>query len=87
MPDKDDWRRQGQERYLKGVTLSFKQYTSQRADWDHDHCEFCGAKLMETSNDETLTEGYATDNNYRWVCQQCFDDFESEYKWKVENSV
>jgi hypothetical protein len=87
MPEQDDWRRQGQETYLKGATLRFKKYTSQRDGWDHDHCEFCGAKFMETSNDGIFTEGYATDNNYRWICEQCFDDFKTEYKWKVENCV
>jgi len=63
MPDKDDWRRQGQERYLKGATLSLKKYSAQKEGWDHDHCEFCGAKFMEASKSETLTEGYATKNN------------------------
>ena len=87
MPDKDDWRRQGQERYLRGATLLFKKYFSPREGWDHDHCEFCGAKFMETGNGKNLTEGYATENNYRWVCRECFDDFKSEFKWKIENSV
>ena len=88
MPEQDDWRRQGQEAYLKGATLRFKKYTTQKREgWDHDHCEFCGVKFMETSNDGTLTEGYATENNYRWVCQRCFNDFKSEYKWNVEKSV
>ena len=87
MPEQDDWRRQGQEMYLKGATLSFKKYTAQGESWDHDHCEFCGAKFMETGNGEILTEGYVTENNYRWICQQCFDDFKGEYAWKLENSV
>lgn len=87
MPDRDDWRRQGQERYLTGVTLFFKRYSLQKEGWDHDHCEFCGAKFMEANNDKTLTEGYATNNDYRWICMQCFEDFKGEYKWKIESSV
>jgi hypothetical protein len=39
-----DWRLQGQEKYLGGVTLVRRRWQQQRPDWDHDHCEFCGAK-------------------------------------------
>ena len=87
MAEQEDWRRQGQEMYLKGATLSFRKYTKHGENWDHDHCEFCGAKFMETGNDEILTEGYATDDNYRWICQQCFHDFKGEYEWTIENVV
>jgi len=87
VPAPDDWRRQGQELYLKGATLTFKKYATQKDAWDHDHCEFCGAKFMEPGNDGALTEGYATEDNYRWVCTQCFEDFKGEYRWNVENSV
>ena len=87
MPDKDDWRRQGQENYLKGITLSFRKYGPQKEGWNHDHCEFCGAKFMDTSDANSFSEGYTTSNNYRWICRQCFDDFKAEYEWKVENSV
>lgn len=45
MIDKNDWRLQGQEKYLKGVTLYLKKYIKIGDAWDHDHCEFCWAKL------------------------------------------
>jgi len=86
MTKSDDWRRQGQERYLKEVTLSYKKYSALNESWDHDHCEFCGAKFME-NNDDFLTEGYTTEDKYRWVCSQCFEDFKLEYKWKVKSNV
>lgn len=79
----DDWRRRGQEAYLKGVTLQRKRYTRHSDTWDHDHCEFCWAKFMEAENSEFLTEGYATQGSERWICHKCFEDFQSEFRWTV----
>ncbi len=87
MPSPDDWRRQGQERYLKRVALGWRKYIPYRKGWDHDHCAFCGAKFMESADQDILTEGYATDDNYRWVCRQCFEDFRDEFEWKVTNKT
>jgi hypothetical protein len=41
----DDWRLQGQERYLADRELEWSQWTAKREEWDHDHCEFCWAKF------------------------------------------
>ena len=35
-----------------------------RPDWDHDHCEFCFAKFMETAPTGDLTEGYCAPDEY-----------------------
>ena len=84
MTEKDDWRRQGQEAYLLGSTFERKPYTRYRDGWDHDHCEFCGQKLAEFEGEGILNEGYATQNNYRWVCAECFSDFKDEFKWRLK---
>lgn len=81
-PAPDDWRRQGQERYLAGAKLFFRQYHPYRTEWDHDHCEFCNRKFLEGQGD--LTEGYTTADNYRWICPDCFEDFKREFHWTVE---
>lgn len=86
MPAKNDWRRQGQERYLKGVTLRFQPYKSFREGWDHDHCHFCGIKLAEESSPEALSEGYATHDLYYWVCAECFSDFRDEFGWQEDRA-
>ncbi len=78
----NDWRLQGQEKYLKGVTLQKKTYKQFRDGWDHDHCEFCGAKFTENTPG-TLHEGYTTQNNYHWICDPCFTDFNELFEWKV----
>ena len=76
---KGDWRLQGQEKYLKGVTLERKKYVKYRDGWEHDHCEFCSAKFSLEKGD--LHEGYATEDNYRWICDTCFNDFKDLFEW------
>jgi len=78
-PPPGDWRRQGQERYLSGVRLSLEQYRPFRPGWEHDHCEFCSAKFCQT--DGSLHLGYTTEDHYRWICEECFRDFQDEFGW------
>ena len=78
----DDWRRQGQERFLKGVKLKEKNYRPYSLEWDHDHCEFCGAKF--SAQKEDLKKGYSTKDNYYWICNLCFNDFKDEFCWSIE---
>lgn len=83
MREEDDWRLQGQETYLKGVHLWWKRYVRYSERWEHDHCEFCWAKFMVEDYPDVLHEGYATEDNYRWICEQCFDDFKVLFEWEV----
>jgi hypothetical protein len=84
MGERDDWRLQGQEKYLKGATLSWKRYARPSESWDHDHCEFCWDKFMEVDIPDTLHAGYATADN-RWICPRCFGDFVDLFSWTVTN--
>lgn len=81
----DDWRLQGQERFLKGVTLCRKKYTPYRDDWDHDHCAFCGKKFSEQQDD--AHEGFATEDSYHWVCDVCFADFRQRFGWTLRETT
>jgi ribosomal protein S27AE len=74
----------GQERFLTGATLTFRRYEPPRPDWDHDHCEFCGAKFMAADHPDVLHEGYATADN-RWVCPPCFADFRNQFGWTASD--
>lgn len=76
-----DWRLQGQERYLTGAVLTWAKYVPPRADWDHDHCEFCSRKFSLRGED--LQEGYTTRDRYRWICGPCFVDFKEQLRWTV----
>ena len=80
----NDWRLKGQEKYLKGVTLYLKQYYKHSETWDHDHCEFCWAKFSFERFPDALDEGYATKDNYHWICKRCFGDFKDIFQWIVE---
>jgi hypothetical protein len=78
-----DWRLTNQERYLNGVALIWRSYSPSNLNNDHDHCEFCGAKFMQSGADGSLAEGYSTQDGYRWTCKTCFDDFHARFGWSV----
>ena len=80
---KNDWRLQGQEKYLQGKMLVFKNYADRKIKTDHDHCEFCSCKFSDTVLD-SLKIGYATKDNYYWICEECFANFEEKFNWTVE---
>jgi len=80
----DDWRLQGQENFLQNVHLVKKKYKKFRNDWDHDHCEFCGEKFSEHKSD--LNKGYATNDNYHWICSNCYNDFKAIFNWKITSN-
>jgi hypothetical protein len=83
MVDDSDWRLQGQERYLHGVTLVRRRYRAyaENPSWDHDHCVFCQAKFMVEDHPDVLHEGYATIDDYWWICVTCFEDFKQRFSW------
>jgi len=78
----DDWRRQGQERFLTAKRFTAQAYRPLGEECDHDNCEFCGAEFSLSEGD--LDRGYSTDAGQRWVCSKCFDDFRNEFRWVVE---
>jgi hypothetical protein len=78
--ESDDWRLLGQEKYLFGAILSLKKYSDRKTETDHDHCEFCGAKFSDTIPGK-LTEGYTTQDDYWWLCNECFENFKDKFKF------
>lgn len=87
--DEDDWRLQGQEQYLQGVTLVRREYRryAPNAEWDHDHCAFCSAKFMVEDHPDVLHEGYATLDDYHWICPTCFESFREKFCWALAESA
>ena len=85
MVEENDWRLQGQEQYLQGVELVKQDYCFYEANpnWDHDHCEFCWAEFQVGGPGESLSAGYSTRDQYRWICETCFNDFQPKFKWRV----
>lgn len=81
----DDWRLQGQESYLQSVVLERTTYSPPRPGWDHDHCEFCFAKFMDSDAADVLRVGYKTVADAHWICDACFADFKTRFKWTVQS--
>jgi hypothetical protein len=81
-PDLSDWRIENLK-FTRGANLQFKKYARYGENWDHDHCEGCWATFMESGGPDVLTEGYLTDDNYRWICLDCFRDLKDFMDWKV----
>lgn len=87
MTTKDDWRRMGQENYLMGAKLVYvPRYHPARADWDHEHCVFCWAKIAEYEGCEH-SGYYEKGGRTHWVCEDCFRDFRDEFHFTVEEEL
>jgi hypothetical protein len=77
-----DWRIEN-AKHTFGATLQLKKYTRYSESWDHDHCEACWAKFMESAGPQIAAEGYATEDNYRWICADCFVALKVAMGWKL----
>lgn len=85
MHDPNDWRLNGQDRYLpKGAVWFLRPYLPANPRNDHDHCEFCAAKFMRDGAHGTLAEGWTTPDRDRWICKVCFGDFRERFDWRME---
>ena len=81
-----DWRLlRDQIKYLYGVGLVYHTYTPSNSNNDHDHCEFCMQKFGYGKTD--LHQGYSTEDNYTWICKNCFNDFNEKFNWIVINHL
>lgn len=81
---RNDWRNRGQESYLYGIKLCRRKYTAPTETWTHDHCEFCWARFSESEDD--LNYGYVASEENWWICDECFADLQSIFKWSIINS-
>ena len=79
----DDWRLEFQSERLYGAALVRKAWKQSRPNWDHDHCAFCWATFGDATHPEYLHEGYATKDDYDWICPTCFSDFVARFNWKL----
>ncbi|MBS6591680.1 MAG: hypothetical protein KH324_09310 [Ruminococcus sp.] len=75
-----DWRLNGQERYLYGVKLKHMNIKDKLNPSDHEHCEFCLEKISNYPN--TIHDAYCTEDEYHWVCDNCYNDFKARFNWK-----
>lgn len=83
MREKNDWRLSNQLNYLQGITLTYRPYAPASATNDHDHCEFCFAKFISGGSDQGLNAGYSSIDAYRWICEECYEDFADLFEWRL----
>ena len=38
---------------------------------------------MVKGHPDALCEGYCTEDQYHWVCKDCFEDFKKQFQWNV----
>jgi hypothetical protein len=79
-----DWRLTGQEQFLAGATLVRRAWRESRPGWDHDHCEFCWEKFSDIPTIEAIREGWTTADEYHWICDGCFHDFNDRFNWRTD---
>ena len=77
MISKDDWRLMDQINYLKDKKLRYTKCCKSCENKTHEHCEFCFVKF-----DNKNPYGYCTLDNYYWICENCFNDFNKMFEWK-----
>lgn len=78
MIEKNDWRLIDQMDYLYKETVTYKYYEIRSESWDHDHCEFCTDKF-----DKPRQKGYATKDDYYWICETCYEDFKNMFQFQL----
>jgi len=76
-----DWRVNGQDSYLSGVKLKKMLFKNRAGETDHEHCEFCFEKISD--HPDTLHSGYCTEDEYHWICEECYNDFKGDFKWEI----
>ena len=76
----DDWRLTDQMDYLYKAPLIKAKFRRAGSN-DHEHCEFCWEKFGEENG--VLHIGYCTCDRYRWICEQCYNDFKELFDWKL----
>ncbi|HEX5173378.1 MAG TPA: hypothetical protein VFV91_04460 [Gaiellaceae bacterium] len=89
----EDWRLPGAGEFLNAAEFRHKAYEPGNESNDHDHCAFCWRKFMEDTNPlrepDSLGAGYAAvdrppgEDDYYWVCDECFEDFRDRFGWSV----
>ena len=86
-----DWRLTGQDQYLKGTSLWLRAFKIKagKDDWDHEHCEFCWQKIVTREKikeyeAEVISDAYTNENEMRWICPKCFEDFKEQFEWKLQ---
>ena len=72
-----------------GSDLEWRAWSSEKPDWDHDHCEFCWVHFGDhifSDDADTQLEGWGTPDGDHWVCRTCFADFRDAFQFQALNA-
>ena len=79
---RDDWRVMGQEGYLIEKHLQHRRFHRELCHEDFDQCDFCWTSFE--NNDNTPVRAYFAPQEHVWICENCYRDFYSHFRWTVE---
>ena len=89
MPRKDRWLEDFG--HLRGLTLHHRKYFLWAAHWDHDHCELCNRTFLVPgtpwATSDSVTEGWATEDEYDWVCDSCYAKHRLRFRWATREPI
>ena len=83
----DDWRILAYKGFMDGQKFEKLDFVSSDKN-DHEHCEFCYAKITDLENlsEKVEKSGYVykdlEKNRSHWLCQECFNDFKERFNFK-----
>ena len=83
--EENDWRLWDDSDCFRNEKFYFRKYKKSSERWDHEHCNFCWARISEY--DDELNEGYCTVKDELWVCPQCFNDFKEKFNLEVVDDI
>ena len=85
--EEDDWRLDSPGADLAGHTFRWAEWTRPTETWDHDHCEFCWAKITDLP--KPVTDGHLyfkcawvtldQSGTGHWVCPTCLRELASHF--------
>jgi hypothetical protein len=82
------------DEYFKGGTWHRRPYFLWSAEWDHDHCQFCSAPFEVAGSQAALSRkggaqshGWASEDEYHWVCDSCFAELRELHGWRTRASM
>lgn len=89
-----DRRPADKEERFRGAIFVRRIYAPSSPEWEHEHCELCGAEIVERGSHwdtaDAVYEGYSTPGpteapmeDWYWVCPSCFEDFRERLGWTL----
>lgn len=70
--------------YLHDMELKYQEFSQEKENTDHVHCEICWAKFAETP--EAVRMGYYEPVSKSWICPECYAMLNKLFRWRISAS-